>query len=182
MSLPVPNRENRRRACPGLPGAALAALLLAGAQGALAAERSLDRFLETNVPFCLEAPAVQCVDRGFAYADQDGDGRLSLAEAKTAQAEVNGWTKANARRLPPAERERLVMGLLLLQTLGPERVFESYDADGDGELTREEVTADIRLDRRPLPQILGDPAAIDWDALTARAGEAAPLLKRLFQL
>jgi hypothetical protein len=144
--------------------------------------RSLDRFLESNVKFCMKAPAVQCIDRGFAFADLDRNRHLSLAEAKETQAEVNRWVKANARRLPPQERERLVMGTLLLQTVGPEQLFRSYDANRDGELSRDELTADLRLDKRPLPEILSDPSSIDWNALSARAGEAAPLLKRLFQL
>ncbi len=176
MSPPV--RTRLRRCC------LLPLLLAASPAGAAApgAQPTLERFLETGVPFCSKAPAVECVDRGFDFADRDRSGRLSLPEARTTQAEVNRWTKANARRLPEQEREKLVMGLLLLQTVGPERLFESYDADRDGELTREELTADIRLDKRPLPEILTDPGSIDWDALTARAGEAAPLLRRLFQL
>jgi hypothetical protein len=162
----------------------LAALLAAPAQAATPApaDQGLERFLEANVPFCMKAPAVQCIDRGFAFADRDKNQRLSLAETRETQAEVNRWTKANAKRLPAQEREKLVMGLLLLQTVGPEQLFQSYDVDRDGELTRDELTADIRLDKRPLPQILGDPSSIDWDALSARAGEAAPLLRRLFQL
>lgn len=161
---------------------ALALLGLASA-GAMAATRpALEEFLSANVPFCMKAPASQCIDRGFAFADLDGSGRLSLTEAKTTQNELNVWTKANAKRLPPADREKLVMGLLVLQAVGPEQLFASYDKDGDGELTRPEVTADLRLDKRPLPEILADPSAIDWDALTARAGDAAPLLRRLFQL
>lgn len=143
---------------------------------------SIEQFLASSVPFCSTAPAVQCVDRGLAFADRDGSGRLSLAEAREAQGQANRWTKANARRLPPQEREKLVMGLLLLQTVGPEQLFSSYDVDQDGELSRDELTADIRLDTRPLPEILADPASIDWDALTARAGDAAPLLRRLFKL
>jgi hypothetical protein len=163
-------------------GAALLLLLATQAEGAAPTEGSLEGFLAAAVPICTKAPAVQCVERGFAFADRDRNRRLSLAEAKQTQAEVNRWTKANARKLPPQEREKLVMGLLVLQTIGPEQVFKSYDTDGDGELTRDEVTADIRLDRRPLPEILTDPAAIDWDSLSARAGEAGPLLRRLFQL
>jgi hypothetical protein len=163
-----------------LVAATLAAPAVAAA--APAAPASLDRFLEASIPFCMKAPAVQCVDKGFAYADRDRDRRLSLAEAQATQAEVNRWTKANAKRLPPEDREKLVTGLLLLQVLGPEALFRSYDADGNGELTREELTVDIRLDKRPLPVILGDPSSIDWDSLSARAGEAAPLLRRLFRL
>lgn len=166
-------------------GVALALSL--GPLAALAAPPSggsadLERFLATSVPICMKAPAVQCVDQGFAFADRDRNQRLSFAEAKATQVELNRWTKANARRLPPSEREKLVMGLLLIQTVGPDQIFKSYDTDRDGELTREEVTADIRLDRRPLPEILSDPSSVDWDALSARAGEAAPLLRRLFQL
>lgn len=179
MIQPVP--QGQRALLLGLAlGATLAARPMLAAPPA--ADGTLERFIETNVPFCMKAPAVQCVDRGFAFADRDHDQRLSLAEAKATQLELNRWTKANARRLPPQDREKLVMGLLLVQTVGPEQIFKSYDADGDGALTREEVTADIRLDRRPLPEILSDPASVDWDALSARAGEAAPLLRRLFRL
>lgn len=175
-----PRRARLAPFCAGL--LACLAALPAGAGVPAAGDAALDRFIETNVPFCMKAPAARCVERGFAFADRDGDGRLSLGEVRETQGQMNRWTKANARRLPDQDREKLVLGLLLLQTVGPERLFRSYDADGDGALTREEVTADLRLDARPLPAILGDPSSIDWDALSARAGEAAPLLRRLFQL
>lgn len=160
----------------------LLVLAAAPASAATAPDATLEGFIQASVPFCSKAPAAQCVDRGFAFADRDRSGRLSLAEAHTTQGELNRWTKANARRLPAQEREKLVMGLLLLQTVGPEQVFRSYDLDRDGELSREELTTDIRLDQRPLPEILSDPSSIDWNALSARAGDAAPLLRRLFQL
>jgi hypothetical protein len=143
---------------------------------------SLDRFLATSVPLCLKAPAVQCVDEGFTFSDRNQDGKLSLAEVQAIQAEVTDWAKSNARRLPPQDRDKLIVGLLLIQTVGPQQLFSSYDGNRDGALTREELTADIRLDKRPLPEILSDPAAIDWDSLAARAGDAAPLLRQLFQL
>jgi hypothetical protein len=185
VTLPASRIETFRHRSARLLGAALLIVTAASPVGAATpapTAGTLDRFLETSVPFCMKAPAAQCVDRGFEYADRDRNERLSLAEAKAAQSELNRWTKANGRRLPPQEREKLLMGLILVQAVGPERLFRSYDADGDGELTREEATADLKLDRRPLPEILTDPSAIDWDALSARAGQAAPLLKRLFQL
>lgn len=143
---------------------------------------SLERFLAASAPFCLKAPAVQCVDQGFAFADRDRDRKLSLAEVQAIQGEVTDWAKGNGRRLPPADRDKLIVGLLLIQTVGPQQLFASYDGNRDGALTREELTADIRLDKRPLPEILSDPASIDWDSLAARAGDAAPLLRQLFQL
>ncbi|MGD9510828.1 MAG: hypothetical protein AB7I59_04210 [Geminicoccaceae bacterium] len=147
-----------------------------------ARDGSVDRFLATSVPVCMRSPAVQCVSRGFAFVDADGDGKLSLTEVESLQAQIDRWAKANSGRLPAAERQRLIIGLMVIQTVGPEQLFTSYDADGDGFLSREEVTADIQLDKRPLPEILADPAAIDWNALAARAGDAAPILKRLFDL
>jgi EF hand domain-containing protein len=154
----------------------------AGATTAVPDPASLDRFLATNVPFCMKAPAVQCIDQGFSFADRDQDGQLSLTEVQAIQGEVAGWAKSNGRRLPPAERDKLIVGLLLIQTVGPQQLFASYDGNRDGALTREELTADIRLDKRPLPEILSDPSSIDWNGLAARAGDAAPLLKKLFEL
>ena len=130
----------------------------------------------------MKAPAVLCVDQGFAFADVDRDDKLSRAEVGSVQAQVDRWAKGNARRLPQAERERLIMGLLIVQAVGPDQLFASYDSDGDELLSREEVTVDIRLDKRPLPEILSDPGSVDWNGLAARAGDAAPLLKRLFEL
>ena len=144
--------------------------------------QSLDSFLAVSVPICMKSPALQCIDKGFGFADGDGDGKLSLAEVRTTQGRVDSWAKTNARRLPQQERERLIVGLLIVQAVGPQQLFASYDLDRDGLLSRQEVTADIRLDKRPLPEILSDPSSIDWNGLAARAGDAAPLLKKLFEL
>ena len=175
------------RTRPSGPALVVALALLAVASAAHSATpttggKSVDRFLAASVPFCMHAPAVECVSEGFAFADANRDNKLSLAEVRTLQGEVDRWVKANADRLPQAERQRLIMGLMVVQTVGPDQLFASYDTDRDGFLTREEVTADIRLDRRPLPEILADPSAIDWNGLAARAGDAAPLLKKLFDL
>jgi hypothetical protein len=145
-------------------------------------KQGLDRLITGIGPLCLKAPAAQCVDQGFAYADRDRNGRLSLQEARTVEGEVSAWTKANAGRLPPEERQRLVTGLVVFQTVGTDNLFASYDSNGDGALTKDEVLADVKLDRRPLPQVLSDPASVNWDRLAARAGSAAPLLKRLFPM
>lgn len=143
---------------------------------------NLDRLISGVGPVCLRAPARQCVDLGFAYADRNRDQRLNLAETRAVHDEVNAWARDNAPKLPPVERQRLVTGLLVIQTVGPDALFDSYDANRDGALTKEEVLADVRLDQRPLPQVLSDPNAVDWRRLTDRAGMAAPLLKRLFPM
>jgi hypothetical protein len=142
----------------------------------------LDRLISGVGPLCLRAPAAQCVDKGFAYADRDRNGRLSVAEAQAVESEVSSWAKVNAGKLPPEERQRLVVGVAVVQTVGVGNLFATYDANNDGSLTKEEVLADVRLDQRPLPQVLSDPKAVDWEKLAGRAGSAAPLLRRLFPL
>ena len=143
---------------------------------------TVDQLISGVGPVCMRAPARQCVDLGFAYADRNRDQRLSLPETRAVHDEVNAWARDNAPKLPPVERQRLVTGLLVIQTVGPDALFESYDTNRDGALTKEEALADIRLDQRPLPQVLSDPNAVDWRRLTDRAGMAAPLLKRLFPM
>lgn len=181
---------DRRRSChpsssavAGLVAVALAATpALAAAPAQTKPAASLDQFLQTGAPLCLKAPAVQCIDKAFTFVDTDRDGKLSLAEVEVAQAQVDRWASANAGRIPAADRQRLVLGLLVLRTVGVKPLFDGYDADHDGGLTRQELTADLRLDQRTLPEILSDPSAVDWNGLAARAGDAAPLLKGLFEL
>lgn len=141
--------------------------------------QNLDRLITGVGPLCMKAPAAQCIDQGFAFADQDRNQRLSPAEARRVHDEVNAWTKVNAPKLPPQERERLLLGLAVVQTVGPDAIFASYDTNRDGGVTKDELLADVRLDQRPLPQVLSDPSAVDWQRLTDRAGMAGPLLKRL---
>ena len=66
--------------------------------------------------------------------------------------------------------------------VGIDNLIASYDTNGDGFLSKEELLADVKLDQRPLPVVLSDPKSVDWDRLAGRAGVAAPLLRRLFPM
>jgi Ca2+-binding EF-hand superfamily protein len=145
-------------------------------------QANLDQFINGVGPLCLKAPARECVDKGFAYADRNHDGKLSLDEAKAVEAEVDAWTQSNAAKLDPEDRQRVLMGLVVVQTVGLDGIFQSYDTNGDGTLSKEELLADVQLDQRPLPQVLADPKSVDWNKLASRAGAAAPLLRRLFPM
>jgi hypothetical protein len=73
-------------------------------------------------------------------------------------------------------QQALVASLLVVQLVGIDTIFDSYDADRNGQLTRDEAAADLRFDARPLPVLFEDPDAVDWTRLRARLGPAAILL------
>ncbi|MCE3247903.1 MAG: hypothetical protein K0R41_1728, partial [Geminicoccaceae bacterium] len=57
-----------------------------------------------------------------------------------------------------------------VDSIGLERLHALYDADQDGLLSRSELLADVRLDERPLGEVLLDPAAVDHRAVARRLG------------
>lgn len=191
------SKKTRRRSCvamgtlfvllPSLVGAAaqqgrLAPPASSSSQQGAPAQSELDRFVAGVGPLCLKAPARECIDRGFAYADADRDGRISPDEAKAVNRQVTAWTQSEASQRVPQDRQRVVLGLIVVQTVGIDNLVASYDANGDGFLSKEELLADVKLDQRPLPVVLSDPKSVDWDRLAGRAGVAAPLLRRLFPM
>ena len=71
------------------------------------------------------------------------------------------------------------MGLLALQLVGVSSFHDSYDTDGDGQVTRGEALVDMTLDRRPLPLLLQDRAAVDWPRFLERLGVGAAMIDDL---
>ncbi len=152
---------------PWWPGAA------AGEGGAA----RFERFLRESGPPCVRQPAGRCLARFFAYLDTDRDRRVAPAELRRARADAGAWLVRHGDRLPPLERN-LADGLLwTVDLVGVDRLFASYDEDGDGGLTAAELFADLRTDHRPLGELLRDPAAFDWPRLRRRFGRAALLLE-----
>ncbi len=45
-----------------------------------------------------------------------------------------------------------------------------YDTDGDGALTQAEATADLKLDERPVPELVRTRELVDWPRLRQRFG------------
>jgi hypothetical protein len=77
------------------------------------------------------------------------------------------------------ERSLLVLGFVVVEGVGIERLHALYDEDGDGLVDRDELLADVRLDERPLGEVLLDPEAVDRAAIAARLGLPPALLERL---
>lgn len=139
----------------------------------------VDRFARETAPGCVSGPATSCFDAGFRFADADASRGLSMAELDELRGDVLDWTKANRERLTKGDRQAILATLAIVELAGLGTIFSSYDADQDGELSRAETLADLRLDDRPLPKLAADPEVVDWARLRGRLGPAAALLDAL---
>ncbi len=130
----------------------------------------IGRFIGEATPVCTFRPAAACVEAGWSFADRDGDGALGLDEVHAVRDGVQSWFLGIREDLPQRTAAGIAVGLLALQVVGVETLHGSYDADGDGRLTRTEALTDVTLDERPLPVILQDRAAVDWQRFLDRLG------------
>ena len=89
---------------------------------------------------------------------------------------VQRWFLGVREDLPQQTNAGVAVGLLALQLVGVAALHDSYDADGDGQLTRGEALADVTLDERPLPLLLQDRTAVDWSRFLDRLGMGAAVL------
>ncbi|MGB8275294.1 MAG: hypothetical protein WCF16_08525, partial [Alphaproteobacteria bacterium] len=146
----------------------------AGPPQASAAILAFDRFMIESSPVCLNEPAARCVDMGFRFADADRDGELSLAELADVRATLERWVAWKGDAIAPKDRTSIAIGLLILDAVGLDKLLASYNSDGDGKLSKKELLTDVRLDQRPLGQVLMDPKAVDRHAVAKRLGWLAP--------
>jgi Ca2+-binding EF-hand superfamily protein len=140
---------------------------------------AFDRFLKASGPICLHRPAAECIEVAWTFADVDHDQGLSLAELTSIRDGLERWAIRHQADLSQMERSSILLGLLLADSIGLERLLSVYDTDRDGRISRRELLADVRLDRRPLGEILLDPAAVDRVAIARRLGLPPALLDRL---
>jgi Ca2+-binding EF-hand superfamily protein len=140
---------------------------------------AFNRFIQAGRPICLHRPAAECIQVAWAFADVDGDRRLSLAELATIRDGLERWAIHHKDDLSQPELSSIVLGLLLVDSIGLERLVAVYDTDRDGLISRRELLADVRLDQRPLGEILLDPEAVDRRAIARRLGLSPTLIDRL---
>jgi hypothetical protein len=177
----------------GLFGWSLAMCLAAGIAVAVAqpttrpapasptpAAYELDRFINHVRPTCENAPAEMCVDAGFRFADINRDGRLSVEELQRVRNAFGDWMAWRGGTLTDEEQAQASFAVMIVDTLGIPAIVQSYDRDGDGQLTKQEALADVRLDRRPLAQVLSDPNNVDRVALQQRLGMMGGMAGNIF--
>jgi hypothetical protein len=140
---------------------------------------AFDQFVAASTPICLERPAAACIEVGWAFADRDRDQGLSVVELEEVRDRLRAWARWRADDLHATERSLLALGFVVVDGLGIERLHGLYDQDGDGLIDRDELLADVRLDERPLGEVLLDREAVDRAAIAARLGLPAALIERL---
>jgi hypothetical protein len=177
------NRTTRARGKPLLIGA-LTVLTLgpAAAQSVDGVDdraAAFDRFMTASRPVCEQGPAAQCVALAWRFANADGDRGLSAVELAEVRTGLEDWLLRYPDELSAPERSSLAFGLLLVDSIGIERLLELYDGDRDGLVSRSELLADVHLDARPLGEVLLDPAAVDRAAIARRLGIPATLIDQL---
>jgi hypothetical protein len=165
----------------GLIGLCLAAGTAGGESVATAQATAFERFLKTSTPICEKQPSARCVDVGWAFADKDRDGYLSLAELQAVHQAGKDWFAWKADSLPAQERGSVALSLAMIDGMGVDRLMQSYDSNGDGKLSRAEALVDVKLDQRPLGEVLRDPNGLDRQATARRLGVMGPLLSQLFR-
>jgi hypothetical protein len=140
---------------------------------------AFDRLQRASGPVCLHRPAAECIEVAWTFADANHDQGLSLAELTSIRDGLERWAIRHQTDLSQVERSSILLGLLLAESIGLERLLAIYDTDRDGLISRRELLADVRLDQRPLGEILLDPAAVDRVAIAQRLGLPPGLIDRL---
>ncbi len=156
-------------------GAALPAAQTPAPQGAA----EIESFLGQAGPVCRSRPAAQCVDRFFAAAAGDRRG-LTAADVTALRQRFGAWYQWRSDGLAAQERTAIGLGLLFADGLGPDRLHGAFDEDRDGFISKAELLAEVKMDQRPLGQVLADPAAVDRAGLARRLGLPVQLLNPVF--
>lgn len=163
----------------------IAALLLSAGPAAWAAAsepptpavQRFERFIRASGSICQFQAAARCVDVGWRFVDTNRDGGLSLVELREVRKSLRAWTGWRGDDLKSHERTAIAFGLWLSKLIGFKTLIRGYDADGDGLLSHDELLTDIRLDERPLGEVLSDRTAVDRQAMARRLGPMGTLLE-----
>lgn len=142
---------------------------------------AFEHFIRRSASLCRTSPSFDCFARGWGFADRDGDGALALEELAAIRGELLQWTEWRGESLRGGERLGISTGIWIVDSVGLTTLFTGFDADGSGGLSREELLADVRLDERPLGEVLLDPEAVDRRAIAGRLGKLSPMLDALLK-
>ncbi len=143
--------------------------------------QAVQSFIDGSAAPCQTQPAQTCVDAAWRFAAGAPQKGLTLQDAQKVRQRLGSWYTARQAELVPRERASIGFGLLMADSLGIPHVHAAFDANRDGRVTQKELLADVKLDRRPLGEVMQDPTAVDRQALARRLGLPPALLAGLFQ-
>lgn len=143
--------------------------------------RALQAFIERARKPCETKPAQTCVDLGMKFAAANPKQGLTLADLQNLRKRIGDWYQWHRPQLSPGERASFALGLLMADGMGLERLHAAFDTDGDGKVSEKELLANVRLDQRPLGEVLSDPTAVDRVGLAQKLGLPPTLTNGLFQ-
>jgi hypothetical protein len=176
----TPHASVARRLVGSLLSGLLTLVVAGSAQAAAEAPIvAFDRFVSESNPVCQSRRAADCVARAWSFADEDGNGGLSLKELEALRADLEVWAIWRQAELAAHERSGIAFGLWLVDSIGLDYLHAAYDADDDGLISRSELLADVHLDERPIGTVLLDPAAVDHAAIARRLGRPPAVLEQL---
>lgn len=158
----------------------LPAAVPAGAQEIPADARLVQEFIDGAREPCKTQPAQVCVDIGYWFAASDPSLGLSLDDMALLRQRLGSWFQAYQPGLAPQARTAFGMGFMLADGMTMQKLHAAFDSDRNGYVSQAELLADVRLDERPLGEVLSDPAAVDRNGLANRLGLPLALLEGLF--
>ncbi|MEX2617048.1 MAG: hypothetical protein WD767_13210 [Alphaproteobacteria bacterium] len=129
---------------------------------------------------CVSQRAQQCIDAGWRFAARSPEQGLTLVELQELRQKLGGWFNTFQNSMTPQERGSVMMGLLLADGIGIQRLHSAFDTDGNGRVTQRELLADVKLDNRPLGAVLLDEDAVNRKALAGRLGMPPDMIEGLF--
>lgn len=142
---------------------------------------ALQAFIDRARGLCEAKPAQTCVDLGMKFAAANPKQGITLADLQNLRKRIGDWYQWHQGQLSMRDRTSLALGLMMADGMGLERLHAAFDVDGDGKVTEKELLANVRLDKRPLGEVLSDPTAVDRVALAQKLGLPPALTNGLFQ-
>ena len=130
---------------------------------------------------CTRQPAQACVDLGWSFVGLPPSDGLTAAHLTEARRILGVWFEASQTLIPARARTMVGLGMLMFDGRGADRLIAGFDSNGDGTVTQRELLADVRLDDRPMSQVIVDPDAVDRDGLAQRLELPPGMLQGMFQ-
>lgn len=133
------------------------------------------------VDACTRQVAQACVDMGWSFVGLSPSDGLTATHLNEVRRILGVWFEATQNLLPARARTLVGLGMLMFDGRGADRLIAGFDSNGDGTVTQRELLADIRIDERPMSQVIIDPQAVDRESLAQRLELPPGMLQGVFE-